>query len=103
LGLLKAPSPENVRKALLANIPQIEWLEKRINKALQAARPSGLHGYFRRSIDRVTYVNGVPVHCTLGKGFPGVVTFEGEKGTIYVKHGTRRRKRLLATRKPRRC
>jgi predicted dehydrogenase len=35
-----------------------------------------------------TYANGVPVHCTLGKGYPGGVTFEGEKGTIYVKRGS---------------
>jgi predicted dehydrogenase len=35
-----------------------------------------------------TYANGVKVHCTLGKGGnPGGVTFEGEKGTIYVKRG----------------
>ena len=36
-----------------------------------------------------TYANGVPVHCTLGKGGnPGGVTFEGEKGTIHVKRGS---------------
>ena len=36
-----------------------------------------------------TYANGVPVHCTLGKGGnPGGVTFEGEKGKIYVKRGS---------------
>ena len=35
-----------------------------------------------------TYANGVKVLCTLGKGgYPGGVTFEGEKGTIYVKRG----------------
>ena len=36
-----------------------------------------------------TYANGIPVHCTLGKGGnPGGVTFIGEKGTIYVKRGS---------------
>ena len=36
-----------------------------------------------------TYANGVKVNCTLGKGgHPGGVTFEGEKGTIYVKRGS---------------
>lgn len=36
-----------------------------------------------------TYANGVPVHCSLGKGgYPGGVTFEGEKGKIYVKRGS---------------
>ncbi|MBN9121721.1 MAG: Gfo/Idh/MocA family oxidoreductase [Planctomycetes bacterium] len=36
-----------------------------------------------------TYANGVPVRCTLGAGGnPGGVTFEGEKGTIYVKRGS---------------
>lgn len=37
---------------------------------------------------KFTYATGVTVHCTLGKGGnPGGVTFEGEKGTIYVKRG----------------
>lgn len=35
-----------------------------------------------------TYANGVPVSCTLGgKGNPGGVTFQGEKGVVYVKRG----------------
>ncbi|MBY0457439.1 MAG: gfo/Idh/MocA family oxidoreductase, partial [Gemmataceae bacterium] len=35
-----------------------------------------------------TYANGVPVNCSLGSGgYPGGVTFEGEKGVIYVKRG----------------
>jgi predicted dehydrogenase len=34
-----------------------------------------------------TYANGVQVLCSLGGGYPGGVTFEGEKGTIYVKRG----------------
>lgn len=35
-----------------------------------------------------TYANGITVHCSLGKGgYPGGVTFEGDKGTIYVKRG----------------
>ncbi len=35
-----------------------------------------------------TYANGVPVHCTLGKGGnPGGVTFQGDKGVVYVKRG----------------
>jgi predicted dehydrogenase len=36
-----------------------------------------------------TYANGVTVNCTLGRGGnPGGVTFEGEKGTIYVRRGS---------------
>lgn len=36
-----------------------------------------------------TYANGVTVLCSLGRGgYPGGVTFEGEKGTIYVKRGS---------------
>jgi predicted dehydrogenase len=36
-----------------------------------------------------TYANGVPVRCTLGRGgYPGGVTFEGEKGTIHVRRGS---------------
>jgi predicted dehydrogenase len=35
-----------------------------------------------------TYANGVQVLCSLGAGgYPGGVTFEGEKGTIHVKRG----------------
>jgi predicted dehydrogenase len=35
-----------------------------------------------------TYASGVPVHCSLGRGgYPGGVTFEGEKGKIYVRRG----------------
>ncbi|MGK2932689.1 MAG: Gfo/Idh/MocA family protein [Solirubrobacterales bacterium] len=35
-----------------------------------------------------TYAKGVPVSCTLGKGgHPGGVTFQGDKGVIYVKRG----------------
>jgi predicted dehydrogenase len=35
-----------------------------------------------------TYANGVSVYCTLGAGgYPGGVTFEGEKGTIHVRRG----------------
>jgi predicted dehydrogenase len=36
-----------------------------------------------------TYPGGIAVQCSLGKaGFPGGVTFEGEKGSIYVKRGS---------------
>jgi predicted dehydrogenase len=36
-----------------------------------------------------TYANGVTVLCSLGRGgYPGGVTFEGEKGTISVKRGS---------------
>jgi predicted dehydrogenase len=36
-----------------------------------------------------TYANGVTVLCSLGRGgYPGGVTFEGEKGTIYVRRGS---------------
>lgn len=35
-----------------------------------------------------TYANGVQVLCSLGSGgYPGGVTFEGEKGTIHVRRG----------------
>jgi hypothetical protein len=60
LGLLKAPSPETVRKALHANIPAIKVLEERINKALRAATPVRLRGRFRLAIDLVL----IPYHGT---------------------------------------
>jgi len=35
-----------------------------------------------------TYINGVKLLCSLGRGgYPGGVTFEGEKGTIHVRRG----------------
>lgn len=34
-----------------------------------------------------TYASGVQVHCTLGGGNPGGVTFVGEKGTVHVRRG----------------
>ena len=34
-----------------------------------------------------TYPNNVTLQCSLGGGFPGGVTFEGERGTIHVNRG----------------
>jgi predicted dehydrogenase len=34
-----------------------------------------------------TYPNGITLLCSLGGGYPGGVTFEGERGTIHVNRG----------------
>jgi hypothetical protein len=39
VGLDRAPSPETVRQALLANLPAIDLLERRCNRALRASLP----------------------------------------------------------------
>ena len=39
LGLRRAPSAETVRQALLANLPELELLERRCNRALRASLP----------------------------------------------------------------
>jgi putative transposase len=39
LGLRHAPAAETLRKALLANLPDVATLERRLNDALQATRP----------------------------------------------------------------
>jgi Transposase DDE domain len=39
VGLGRAPSPETVRKALLANLPGVDLLERRCNRALRASLP----------------------------------------------------------------
>src|SRR3954464_5314511 len=41
-GLSKAPSPETARKALLANLPAAELLQRRLNAALRATTPRRL-------------------------------------------------------------
>src|SRR3954468_24374458 len=41
-GLLAAPSPETVRKALLASLPEQDELERRLNRALLADVPKPL-------------------------------------------------------------
>jgi Transposase DDE domain len=39
LGLQRAPSAETVRQALLANLPELDLLERRCNRALHASLP----------------------------------------------------------------
>src|SRR5437764_671628 len=41
--LVRAPSHETVRSALLANLPDLAALERRLNHALLARRPGRLH------------------------------------------------------------
>ena len=94
LGLLKAPSPETVRKALHANIPKIELLEARINNALRAAVPSGMKGRSRRAIDLVL----IPYHGTHHKNPNELYRSQAKSGTSHfhayatayrVQHGQR--------------
>jgi hypothetical protein len=94
LGLLKAPSPETVRKALHANIPAIETLETRINKALRAAVPSGVKGRFRLAIDLVL----IPYHGTHHQNQNELYRSQAKSGTSHfhayataylIQHGQR--------------
>lgn len=50
-GLRRAPSPETVRKALSANLPDLGRLERRLNAALRASTPARLGGRHRVAID----------------------------------------------------
>jgi Transposase DDE domain len=94
LGLLKAPSPETVRKALHANIPDTEALETRINAALRAAMPSGLKGPFRLAIDLVL----IPYHGTYHTNANELYRAQPKSGTSHfhayataylIQHGRR--------------
>jgi putative transposase len=51
LGLRHAPAPETVRKALLANLPTLDRLERRLNDALHAGLPGRLGRRPRLAID----------------------------------------------------
>src|SRR2546421_5540611 len=51
LGLHRAPAPETVRKALLANLPRLGPLERRPNAALHAGLPGRLGRRHRPAID----------------------------------------------------
>ena len=59
-GLRKAPSPETVRKALLANLPEPGRLEQRLNDALRASTPARLGGRHRVAVDLTL----IPYHGT---------------------------------------
>jgi hypothetical protein len=51
LGLRAAPSPETIRKALLANLPDLDLLERRCNRALRARLPPLPRRRLRLAID----------------------------------------------------
>jgi Transposase DDE domain len=51
LGLRRAPSAETVRKALLANLPERQLLERRCNRALHASSPRLLGRRQRLAVD----------------------------------------------------
>jgi putative transposase len=59
-GLRRGPSPETVRKALLANLPKLELLERRLNDALRAATPARLGARQRLAVDLTL----IPYHGT---------------------------------------
>jgi DDE family transposase len=47
-GLARAPSPETARQALLANLPGLAELQRRLNDALAACVPAPLRRHLRR-------------------------------------------------------
>jgi hypothetical protein len=58
--LARGPSPETVRKALHANLPQIVFLERRLNGALRASTPRRLGSRHRLAVDLTL----IPYHGT---------------------------------------
>jgi putative transposase len=51
LGLRRAPGPETIRQAVLANLPGLDLLERRCNRALHACLPRRLGRRQRLAID----------------------------------------------------
>jgi putative transposase len=62
-GLRRAPSTESVRKALRANLPALDLLERRANRALHASLPRLQHRRQRLAIDLTLLpYHGQPCH-----------------------------------------
>jgi putative transposase len=94
LGFRKAPAPETVRKALLANLPTIELLEARLNNALRAATPTRLGKRQHLAIDLVL----IPYHGThqhnenelsRGQVKSGTTHFHAYATAYLIRHGRR--------------
>ena len=63
LGLRRAPSAETVRKALLANLPELQLLERRCNRVLHASLPRLQRRRQRLAIDLTLLpYHGQPYH-----------------------------------------
>ncbi len=63
LGLRRAPSAETVRQALRANLPELELLERRCNRTLQASLPRLQRRRQRLAIDLTLLpYHGQPCH-----------------------------------------
>jgi hypothetical protein len=94
LGLRKAPSPETARKALLANLPTIDVLERRLNDALRATTPTRLGRRQRLAIDLTL----IPYHGThhtdenelyRGQVKSGTTHFHAYATAYLIRHGQR--------------
>ena len=93
-GLSRAPSPETVRKALHANLPDIELLERRLNGALRAGTPRRPGGRQRLAIDLTL----IPYHGTHDRDENELYRSQARSGTTHfhayataylIRHGTR--------------
>jgi putative transposase len=93
-GLARAPAPETVRKALLANLPDLGILERRLNDALRASTPARLGGRHRVAIDLTL----IPYHGThqhdegelyRGQVKSGTTHFHAYATAYLVRHGRR--------------
>lgn len=61
-SLLGAPAPETVRKALLANLPAADLLERRLNRALRDRWPRALHKRRKRRFRLALDLTLIPYH-----------------------------------------
>jgi hypothetical protein len=93
-GLRHAPSPETARKARLANLPDLERLEARLNNALHATTPRRLGTRQRLAIDLTL----IPCHGThhrdaneldRGQVKGGTTHFHAYATAYLIRHGQR--------------
>ena len=94
LGRRRGPSPETARKALLANLPAIAALGRRLNAALRATTPTRLGNRHRLAVDLTL----IPYHGThhadpdelyRGQVRSGTTHFHAYATAYLIRHGTR--------------
>jgi hypothetical protein len=93
-GLRQAPSCETVRRALLANLPEIHLLEQRLNKTLRASLPRLLGRRQRLAIDLTLLpYHGQPLHQAnelyRGQAKSGTTHFHAYATAYLIQRGQR--------------
>lgn len=79
-GLAAGPSTEAVRQALLANLPELDLLERRCNQALRASLPCVRSRRYRLAADLVL----LPYHGQPFADDDGVCRGQAKSGTIHL-------------------